>query len=83
MAMGQPDLDEPPTIIRLPHQDGMPVIKIAHQVNGFCPARGAAEIDLLDGIARGIDSIAGFFLHGIQKKRFFIDAFLPFLVRFR
>ena len=67
MAMRQPDLDEPPAIIASLHQDGVPVIEVTHQVNGFCPARRTVEIDWFDGILYGIDPIARFVTRGVHK----------------
>jgi hypothetical protein len=46
------------------------VVEIAHQLNHFCPARGAVEINRLDGIVCGINSVAGLAMHGVHKKSF-------------
>ncbi len=81
MAMRQPHLNKPPAILPLVHQNGVPVVEIARQLNSFCPARGAIEIDRLDGIICGIDSVAGLVMHGVHKKEFLLDAFLPFVIR--
>jgi len=80
VAMRQPHLNKPPAILPLVHQDGVPVVEIARQLNRFCPARGTVEIDRLDGIICGINPVAGYVLHGVHKKEFFIDAFILFLI---
>jgi len=70
MAMRQPHLNKPPAILPLGHQDGVPVIEIARQLNSLCPTRGAEEIDRLDGITCGINPVAGFVMRGVHKEGF-------------
>jgi hypothetical protein len=78
VAQRQPHLNKPPAILPLIHQDGVPVVEIARQLNRFRPTRGAEEIDRLNGIICGINPVTGFVLHGVHKKEFLIDVFFLF-----
>ncbi len=79
----QPDLNEPPAVLLLSHEDGVPMIKIACQLDDLRLGCGALEIHRLDIVGCGTKPVIGFIVHHIYKIDFLIGTFFPWLMRFR
>ena len=66
MAVGQQELNEPPTIHLLVHRCRVPVIEIASDLHGFGTGRSAIEVDRLEGIPRRINLAGRFVVYHIH-----------------
>ena len=68
VAMRQMHLGKPPAIHRRRHGEGVPMIEIAHERDGFCGRGGAKEVDRLVGVVEGFSDRVGMRLRSVHKE---------------
>ena len=66
MAMGEQQLNEPPTVHLLVHRHRVPVIEVASDLHGFGTRRSAIEVGRLEGIPGRIKLAGRFVVYRIH-----------------